>query len=337
MKAVGYTHSLPISESLALKDLVMADPELERPHDLLVKVAAISVNPVDTKVRRNRRPTPGTPGILGWDAVGTVLSANDEAQDFQIGDRVFYAGAIDRPGCNSELHVVDSRIVGHAPTSLTEAQAAALPLTSLTAWELLFDRLGVPYGGGEGQSLLVIGGAGGVGSILIQIACRLTQLKVIATASRPESVRWVSDLGAHGVIDHTRPLLPQIQALGLDEISMAASLTHSPQHLDDIVATLAPQGRLSMIDDFESLDIMKLKSKSISLHWELMFTRSLYGTSDISRQGQILREIARLADSGCIRTTLAENFGTINAANLKRAHALIESGRAIGKLVLEGI
>jgi len=336
MKAVGYTHSLPISEPLALKDLVIADPRLERPHDLLVKVAAVAVNPVDAKVRRNRRPAPGAPGILGWDAIGTVLATNDEAQGFQIGDRVFYAGAIDRPGCNSELHVVDSRIVGHAPVSLTNAHAAALPLTSLTAWELLFDRLGVPYGGGEGQSLLVIGGAGGVGSILIQIASQLTQLQVIATASRPESVRWASDLGAHGVIDHTRPFLPQLRALGLGEISMAASLTHSPQHLDDIVATLAPQGRLAMIDEFESLDIMKLKSKSISLHWELMFTRSLYGTADISRQGQILREIAQLADSGRIRTTLAENFGAINAANLKRAHALIESGRTIGKLVLEG-
>ena len=336
MKAVAYTHSLPISDPLALKDLVMVDPKLERSHDLLVKVAAVAVNPVDTKLRRNRRPAPGAPGIPGWDAVGTVLAANNEAQGFQIGDRVFYAGAIDRAGCNSELHVVDSRIVAHAPASLTNAQAAALPLTSLTAWELLFDRLGVPYGGGEGQSLLVIGGAGGVGSALIQIARQLTQLKVIATTSRPESVRWVSDLGAHGVIDHTRPFMPQLRSLGLGEISIAASLTHSPLHLDDIVAALAPQGRLAMIDDFESLDIMKLKSKSISLHWELMFTRSLYGTVDISRQGQILREIARLADSGRIRTTLAENFGPINAANLKRAHALIESGRAIGKLVLEG-
>lgn len=336
MKAVAYTHSLPISDPLALKDLVMVDPKLERSHDLLVKVAAVAVNPVDTKLRRNRRPAPGAPGILGWDTVGTVLAANNEAQGFQIGDRVFYAGAIDRAGCNSELHVVDSRIVAHAPASLTNAQAAALPLTSLTAWELLFDRLGVPYGGGEGQSLLVIGGAGGAGSTLIQIARQLTQLKVIATTSRPESVRWVSDLGAHGVIDHTRPFMPQLRSLGLGEISIAASLTHSPLHLDDIVAALAPQGRLAMIDDFESLDIMKLKSKSISLHWELMFTRSLYGTVDISRQGQILREIARLADSGRIRTTLAENFGPINAANLKRAHALIESGRAIGKLVLEG-
>lgn len=336
MKAVAYTQALPINHSLALQDISIENPQPVLPHDLLVKISAIAVNPVDTKIRRNRQPKPGQPEILGWDAVGTVLAANDVLNGFKVGDRVFYAGAIDRPGCNSELHIIDSRLVSYAPASLSDEQAAALPLTSITAWELLFDRLGVMPEGGEGQSLLIVGGAGGVGSILIQLARQLTKLKVIATASRPESVHWVTELGAHAVINHRQPFLPQLQALGIQSVQFTASLTHTPEHLDDIVAALAPQGRIALIDDFQNLDIMKLKSKSLSLHWEFMYTRSLYGTADIARQGEILGEIARLADSGRIRTTFAECLGLINAENLKRAHALIESERAIGKLVLAG-
>lgn len=340
MKAVTFTRSLPISDPLALRDLELADPVLQLPHDLLVRVASISVNPVDTKVRQSlrvgREPKPGQPEILGWDAVGTVLAANHEARGFALGDRVFYAGAINRPGCNSELHVVDSRLVGHAPTQLSDGQAAALPLTSITAWELLFDRLGVARGGGAGQHLLIVGAAGGVGSILIQLAHQLTQLRVIATASRPESAQWVTALGADAVIDHRKSFRPQLQALGIEDVALLASLTHSVEHLDDIAEVLAPQGKLALIDDFTAFDITKLKSKSISLHWQSMFTRSLYGTPDIARQGQILDEIADLADRGRIRTTLAESLGTISAENLRRAHALIEGGRTIGKLVLEG-
>lgn len=336
MKTVGYTQSLPISDPLALFDLNTSDPMPERPHDLLVRIAAVAVNPVDTKIRLNRRPVTGIPGVLGWDAVGTVVAANADATGFQAGDRVYYAGAIDRPGCNSALHVVDSRIVSRAPTSLSDAKAAALPLTSLTAWELLFDRLGVEPGGGAGQTLLIIGGAGGVGSMLIQLARQLTQLKVIATTSRPESTRWALELGAHAVIDHRRAFLPQLRENGIEAVTMVASLTHTPQHLDDIVSVLVPQGALALIDDFETLDIMKLKSKSLSLHWELMFTRSLYSTPDITRQGEILGEVARLVDAGRIRTTLAEHLGPINAANLRLAHARIESGHTVGKIVLEG-
>ena len=334
MKAVAYTQAQPIDNPEALVDVTLPDPMPERPHDLLVRVEAVSVNPVDTKVRRNRQPKPGRPEVLGWDAVGTVLTTNAEAHGFQAGDRVFYAGAIDRPGCDSELHVVDARLVGHAPKTLSSEQAAALPLTSLTAWELLFERLGVSPEGGEGESLLIVGAAGGVGSMLIQLASQLTRLKVIATASRPESRRWVSELGAHAVIDHREPFLPQLQALGISSVELVASLTHTTEHLDDIVSVLVPRGKLALIDDFPNLDIMKLKSKSLSLHWEFMYTRSLHNTPDIARQGQILGEIARLVDSGSLRTTHVDTLGVINADNLKRAHALLESGRTIGKLVL---
>ena len=337
MKAVAYTHSLPISDPLALKDLVMVDPKLERPHDLLVKVAAVAVNPVDTKLRRNRRPAPGAPGILGWDTVGTVLAANNEAQGFQIGDRVFYAGAIDRAGCNSELHVVDSRIVAHAPASLTNAQAAALPLTSLTAWEALFDRLKVEQPvAGTANAIVVIGGAGGVGSMTIQLARAMTGLTVIATASRPETVAWVKKLGAHHVIDHSQPLAPQVESLGIGAPAFVFSTTHTDHYLPGIVELIAPQGRIALIDDPKSLDIVSLKRKSLSIHWEFMFTRSLLQTADIAEQQAILQKVAELADQGKITTTRTRSLGTINAENLREAHALLESGQAIGKITLAG-
>ncbi|WP_417068528.1 zinc-binding alcohol dehydrogenase family protein [Niveibacterium terrae] len=336
MKAVAYTHSLPISDPRALQDMDLPDPRLESPHDLLVRVRAISVNPVDAKVRLNRSPEPDHPVVLGWDAVGTVLEAGSQASGFKPGDRVFYAGDRNRAGSNSERQIVDARLVGHAPTSLSDAEAAALPLTSITAWELLFERLGVARDGGEGQSLLIVGAAGGVGSMLIQLARRLTRLKVIATASRPESARWVTELGAHAVIDHHQRLAPQLAALGITEVSMVASLTHTIEHFDDCVEALAPQGKLALIDDFPALDVMKMKAKSLSLHWESMFTRSHFQTTDMARQGEILDEIARLADSARLRTTLTRSQGSISAENLRHAHELIESGRSIGKLVLEG-
>jgi zinc-binding alcohol dehydrogenase family protein len=216
------------------------------------------------------------------------------------------------------------------------SRVAALPLTAITAWELLFDRLGIAQGGGAGQTLLITGAAGGVGSMLIQLARTLTQLTVIGTASRAESVEWAKTLGAHHVIDHARPLFPQLQALGLESVDMVASLTNTTDHFDDIVASLAPQGKLALIDDFQTLDVMKLKSKSISLHWEFMFTRSMYQTADMFEQGKLLGNVAQLVDAGRIRTTVNQHFGAINAANLMRAHALLESGRSRGKVVLEG-
>ncbi|WP_421681038.1 zinc-binding alcohol dehydrogenase family protein [Stenotrophomonas bentonitica] len=334
MKAVAYTqHGLSISDPAALVDITLPIPA-PGPRDLRVEVRAISVNPVDTKVRNGVAVT--EPRVLGFDAVGIVDAVGDEVTLFQPGDAVFYAGAIGRAGSNAEYQLVDERIVGHKPASLDDAAAAALPLTAITAWELLFDRLRIPENGGEGQTLLVIGAAGGVGSILVQLARQLTRLTVIGTASRPDTQDWVYALGAHHVIDHTQPLGEGLQRLGIAEVSHVASLTHTDQHYDQIVAALAPQGQLALIDDPGQLDVMALKRKSLSLHWESMFTRSSFNTPDVQRQHELLERVAALIDAGVLRTTLGEHYGRINAANLRQAHALIESHRARGKLVLEG-
>lgn len=335
MKAIGYYQSLPIENPEALQDLELPEPT-PGPRDLLVGVSAVSVNPVDTKVRRNTQPEPGQAKVLGWDAVGTVQAVGAEVQGFAPGDRVYYAGSITRPGANSQLHVVDERIAARAPSSLDDAQAAALPLTTITAWELLFDRLQVPRGGGAGQTLLVVGGAGGVGSILIQLARQLTQLRVVATASRPHTRQWCLELGAHIVIDHSRPLTEGLRAAGIDEVDMVAGLTQTATHYPQIIEALRPQGQLAVIDDMPVLDAMPLKGKSLSLHWEMMFARSRFQTPDMGKQGELLAEVAALVDAGRIRSTVSENFGAINAQNLRRAHALIESGRAQGKVVLQG-
>jgi zinc-binding alcohol dehydrogenase family protein len=335
MKAVGFIKNLPITDAAALQDLNVPDPT-PGAQDLLVRVNAISVNPVDTKVRRHRAPKEGMPEVLGWDAVGIVQAVGNAVKGFKSGDRVYYAGAINRPGSNSELQVVDARIAALAPNTLNDAQAAALPLTSITAWELLFDRLQIAQGSGTGHALLVIGGAGGVGSILIQLARQLTQLRVVATASRPETQAWCRSLGAHDVINHAQPLRAQLNALNMAHVHYVASLTQTDKHWDALVDALAPQGKLGLIDDFPGVDISKLKSKSLSLHWELMFTRSLFDTPDMAAQGKLLADLAALVDAGRIKTTLAEDFGSINAANLRRAHALIESGKARGKVVLHG-
>jgi zinc-binding alcohol dehydrogenase family protein len=299
-------------------------------------VHSVSVNPVDTKIRGGVLPPPAAPKVLGWDASGVVRAVGEKVTLFKPGDRVMYAGSLLRPGTNSELHLVDERIVGPMPTSLSFEEAAALPLTSITAWELLFDRLQVPEGKAPTGILLVIGGAGGVGSILIQLARQLTGLTVVATASRPETREWVRELGAHHVIDHTRPMPEQLRDLGFDEVAYVASLTHTDKHLADIAEMLAPQGKLGLIDDPVSLDVPILKPKSISMHWELMYTRSMYQTPDMIEQHNILVRVAGLVDTGVLRTTLADQFGTINATNLRRAHALIESGKARGKIVLSG-
>ncbi|MDR3517245.1 MAG: zinc-binding alcohol dehydrogenase family protein [Azospirillaceae bacterium] len=336
MKAVGYHTPLPITDHDSLIDLTLPPPSL-RPHDLRVQVAAVSVNPVDTKVRAGAVPPAGEARVLGWDAAGTVEAVGSAVSLFKPGDTVFYAGALDRPGTNSELHAVDERLVGRKPASLSFAQAAALPLTAITAWELLFERLGVPYGvKTQGGALLIINGAGGVGSILIQLARRLTGLTVIATASRPETIAWVEGLGAHHVIDHHQPLDEGLKAIGIPEVQYVAGLTGTDRQLGAIVAALAPQGKLALIDDPKSLDIEPFKRKSLSVHWEMMFTRSLFQTPDMIAQHKLLTEVADLVDAGVLRTTLHDTAGAINAANLRRAHALLESGRSIGKLVLEG-
>jgi len=335
MKAIGYRRSLPITDPAALEDIELPTP-VPQPRDLLVRVSAVSVNPVDTKVRRNRKPADGQVEVLGWDAVGVVEAVGNDVSLFQPGDRVYYAGAINRPGTNSELHLVDERIVARAPQSLDDAAAAALPLTAITAYELLFDRLRIAKGGGAGQALLVVGGAGGVGSILIQLARQLTQLRIIATASRPETRQWCLDLGAHAVIDHRQPLPAGLNAAGIGHVDFVAALTQTEQHYDQIIESLKPQGALAVIDDMDVLNAMKLKSKSISLHWELMFTRPLYETPDMAEQGRLLAEVAELVDAGRIRSTVNHHLGRITAENLRQAHALIESGKARGKVVLEG-
>ncbi|MCS0502669.1 zinc-binding alcohol dehydrogenase family protein [Ancylobacter mangrovi] len=336
MKAIGFYEPLPIDDERALVEIEMPMPEL-RPRDLLVRIEAVSVNPVDVKVRASAVPPTGEPRILGFDAVGVVEAVGAEAQLFKPGDAVFYAGSIDRQGTNAEFHAVDERIVGRKPATLTSAQAAALPLTSITAWELLFDRLRVSYGvKAQDGAILIVNGAGGVGSILTQIARRLTGLTVIATASRSETIDWVKEMGAHHVIDHRQPLVEGLKAIGIPEVQYVAGLTATEHHLPAIVNALAPQGALALIDDPKVLDVVPFKRKSLALHWELMFTRPLFQTPDLIRQHRLLNEVAALVDEGLLRTTFKHEIGPISVDGLREAHRLLESGRSIGKAVLSG-
>ncbi|MBI6978239.1 MULTISPECIES: zinc-binding alcohol dehydrogenase family protein [Pseudomonas] len=336
MKAIAYYASLPINDPKSLQDIELPAPEAG-PRDLLVEVKAISVNPVDTKVRQNVAPENGAAKVLGWDVAGVVKAVGSDVTLFKAGDKVYYAGSLVRPGGNSELHTVDERIVGYMPKSLGFAEAAALPLTAITAWELLFERLQVAEGkDDQGQSLLIVGAAGGVGSILTQLANQLTALKVIGTASRPETQAWAKALGAHLVIDHSQPLSEALKQAGHGHVTHVASLTQTEHHLDQLVEALQPQGKLALIDDPKALDVSKLKRKSLSLHWEFMYTRSMFETPDMIEQHNLLNRVAELIDAGILKTTVGEHFGVINAANLRRAHALLESGKAKGKIVLEG-
>ncbi len=334
MKAIAITAAAQVDGNVdALQEI-----EIEKPvahgHDLLVQVKAISVNPVDTKVRAGFNAD--KPRILGWDAVGVVAEVGDAVTLFKPGDTVWYAGALTRPGSNSEYQLVDERIVALKPTSLDNASAAALPLTAITAWEMLFDRLGISENGNEGDVLLIVGAAGGVGSIMTQLARKLTRMTVIGTASRPESQQWVTDLGAHHVIDHSKPLSEELARIGIQHVTHVASLNNTEEHYQQLIEALIPQGKLALIDDPETLDARPLKAKSISLHWEFMFTRSMFETQDIIEQHRLLTRVASLIDSGVIKTTLGEHAGAINAENLRKAHRLLESRRAVGKIVLEG-
>ena len=336
MKAVGYRQSYPIDHPDALVDFELPAP-VASGRDLLIDVHAISVNPVDTKIRSGVAPDVDAFKILGWDAAGIVRSVGEQVSLFKPGDRVMYAGSLLRQGTNSEQHLVDERVVGHAPASIDFDAAAALPLTAITAWEMLFDRLQIPRGtAGEPGTLLVVGAAGGVGSIMLQLARQLTNWTVIGTASRPETHQWAIDLGAHHVIDHSKPLSLELQRIGIPQVDCVASLTHTDLHLAELVTSLIPQGKLALIDDPDTLDVKLLKPKSISLHWEFMFTRSMFETADMIEQHHLLTRVARLIDEGVLRSTVTERFGTINAANLRRAHALIESNKARGKIVLSG-
>jgi zinc-binding alcohol dehydrogenase family protein len=336
MKAIGFYKPLPIDNAEALVDIELPAP-VASGHDLLVEVRAVSVNPVDVKIRASATPPEGEVRVIGWDAAGIVRGVGDKVTRFKVGDRVWYAGEITRSGSNAELQLVDERIVGRAPTSLDFAEAAALPLTSLTAWELLFDRLKVQDADlTQDNRLLVIGAAGGVGSVLLQLARKLTGLTVIASASREETGNWAISRGAHHVIDHSQPWAPQLAALGFADVTHVIGLNATDTYLAQIVAVLRAAGQLALIDDPKQLDIAPFKAKSLSVHWELMFTRSLFKTADLARQHDILCQVAALVDAGVVSTTLTERIKGINAANLRQAHARIEQGRTRGKIVLEG-
>jgi zinc-binding alcohol dehydrogenase family protein len=336
MKAVGYIQSLPASDPKSLFDFELPTPT-PRNHDLLVAVHAVSVNPVDTKIRMRAPGSDAQPKILGYDCAGIVHSVGHDVSFFKPGDEVFYAGTISRPGTNSEFHVVDERLVGHKPKSLSFAEAAALPLTSVTAWELLFDRLRIPLGKPQNAgTLLVIGASGGVGSILVQLARRLTGLTVIGSASRIETQHWVRKNGAHHTVDHSKKLSEEVRKLGFKNVEFIIGITHTDQHFDEVVELIAPQGAFALIDDPALIDARKFKTKSASLHWESMFTRSTFQTPDMIEQHHILEQISTLVDEGLIHTTLGATAGLITAENLRKAHAAIESNKSIGKTVLEG-
>ena len=336
MKAIGYNHSLGINEPNALVDIDIEKPSASG-RDLLVKISAIAVNPVDYKIRHNVNPNGGDPKILGWDAVGEIVDIGADVTEFAVGDRVYYAGDLTRAGSNAEFQLVDERIVGKAPKSLSDSDAAALPLTTITAYELLFDHLALRQQSEKSDEVvLVVGAAGGVGSIMLQLLKVLTGATVIATASRESSKSWVQELGADYVVDHSKPMAEQIKALNIGEVTHVASLNNTHQYIESFVEVMKPKGKLALIDDPESLDVAKLKQKSLSLHWEFMFTRSMFETDDMAEQSRLLTQVASLIDDGKIKTTVGKHLGKINAANLIEAHKILEEGRAIGKLVLEG-
>ncbi|WPP39326.1 zinc-binding alcohol dehydrogenase family protein [Paenibacillus hunanensis] len=336
MKAIGLLEYLPVDQPESLLDVLIDKPE-PTGKDLLIRVKAISVNPVDVKVRAPKNKTENTPKILGWDVAGIVEQAGPEVSLFKPGDEVYYAGSIARPGGNSEFHLVDERIVGFKPATLEFAHAAALPLTAITAWEGLFDRLGVsPHTEhNEGKTILIIGAAGGVGSIATQLA-KHAGLTVIGTASRPESAEWATNMGADHIINHYEAFLPQLEALGLATVDYIFCLNSTDTHWMNMAETIAPQGKIcSIVETDEPLDLTLLKNKSVTFVWELMFTRPLFQTPDLIEQHKLLNEVSRMIDKGSLRTTVAQILSPINAANLRKAHGLLEEGRMTGKIVVE--
>lgn len=346
IKAIGYKDNFAIDNEQALQDITLDKPTATG-HDILVEVKAISVNPVDYKIRQSRPAPDGEYAVIGWDAAGIVTAVGDEVSLFSVGDRVYYAGDLTRSGSNAEYQLVDERIVGHMPSSLSFAEAAALPLTTITAWEMLFERLQVPVtnistdknGSDERDndvSVLVIGAAGGVGSILTQLLKTRTSATIIGTASRDESVQWLKDLGADHVINHRNPLFDELQQTGINEVDYVISLNNTDEHYEEIIKCLKPQGKLGLIDDPKSLDANALKTKCLSLHWEFMFTRSMFHTPDMLEQHRLLNDVAKLIDAGEIKTTVAHNLGTITAEHVRHAHQMLENQQAHGKIVLEG-
>jgi NADPH:quinone reductase len=339
MRAIGYRKASPELDHLEAFDIPRPKPE---GRDLLVEVRAVSVNPVDYKVASGGGPggaasDAGAIKVVGYDAAGVVVETGREAQLFKPGDEVFYAGSVGRPGANMEFHLVDERIVGRKPRMLDFAAAAALPLTSITAWEAMFDRLGVAKPvPSAARAILILGGAGGVGSIAIQLARQLTDLTIVATASRPETVEWSRDMGAHHVVDHRKPVAPQIAALGIGAPGFIFATSPIGGVIADLAELIAPQGRIALINA-EAADLFVFRPKSVSIHFELMFTRPLLQTADMEAQHRLLNEVADLVDSGRVRSTMRENYGRIDPANLMHAMKFLKSGRAIGKVVLAGL
>jgi len=339
MKAIGLRHYLSIDDPLALEDVQIDAPAAPQGKDLLVQVQAVSVNPVDTKLRSARAGEENPPRVLGFDAAGVVIAVGPEVTAFEVGDEVYYAGDVTRPGCNAQQQLVDERLVGRKPTTLDFAEAAALPLTTLTAWELLFQRMPYQLDGrrNTGKVLLIIGGAGGVGSMAIQLG-RHAGFTVVATASRSESQQWCQQLGATHVIDHRQPLAPQLQVLGITQVDAALNLADTDRYWQQLGELLAPQGHVGLV--VEPRGELRIgdpyKAKCIGIHWEFMFARARFRTADMIEQHRILTRAASLIDAGELRTTLSQRLGRINATHLRQAHQQLESGSTIGKLALEG-
>ena len=334
MKAIGFYKP---GDAGVLQWIDLPEPQLGE-RDILVRVEAVSVNPADCQSRAKTQPKNGEALILGYDAAGTVVRVGPQATLFEVGDEVFYAGSMIRSGTNAQFQAVDERIVGRKPSSLSWTDAAAMPLTSLTAWELLFDRMRIPYGSKtNGGTLLIINGSGGVGSILTQLARRLTGLTVVASASRPETIAWCKKMGAHQTVDHHKPLDAEIKRIGLEPANFVAGLTATDRHLEEISNLIAPEGTLALIDDPKVLDIKPFKMKAVTVAWELMFTRSMFQTPDMARQGFILNEVSALLDAGVLRTTATTTLGALTPQTLAEAHKMGESGKSIGKTVLPGI
>lgn len=335
MKAIGFRTSLPITDENSFITFETAKP-LANGRNLLVKIAAIAVNPVDFKVRQNsaKDKVLETPKIIGWDAVGTVEAIGDQVSLFKVGDEVYYAGDINKDGSNAEYQLIDERIVGKKPKTLSVAEAAAMPLTVLTAWEILFDRLRINEKD-KGKSLLIIGGAGGVGSIAIQLAKKVAGLTVIATASRPETIAWCKAQGADHVVNH-KDLVNEVRGAGFQYVDFILDFVDANFYWDQMAELIKPQGHIASITgSAEPVALNKLKNKSVSFSWELMFTRSNFETEDMIEQHHILNKVADLLDQGILKTTLKETLIGLSATNLKRAHQQLENGSTIGKIVIQ--
>jgi len=335
MKAIGFKTSLSIEKEDSFIEFETSKP-VPGAHDLLVKIDAVSVNPVDFKIRQNSAKDTllETPKIIGWDAVGIVEAIGDKVSLFKVGDEIYYAGDLNKQGSNAEYQIIDERIVGHKPKSISIEQAAAIPLTGLTAWEILFDRIRIDPEKDKGKTILIIGGAGGVGSIAIQLAKKIVGLTVIATASRPESIEWCKEQGADFVVNH-RNLIEEVRNAGFQNVDFILDFVDVNQYWDAFVELIKPQGHIGSISDpVDNVNLRQLKGKSASFHWELMFTRSMFQTEDMIEQHHILNKLANLLDNGTIHSTLKTTLNGLTVANFKEAHQLLESGKTIGKIAI---